>query len=155
MTSAAVLTTRRRFRTWWLVAAAALALLAIGAVAAWSDGETSVDRAPTPASFPTRTIDVGGVTLKAEPQRIDARGALFKLVFDTHSVELNQDLTSQAVLIVDGTKWPVERWSGDGPGGHHREGELRFTASGPAAGTATLTIGGFSKPITTTWTLPS
>jgi hypothetical protein len=42
-------------------------------------------------------------------------------------------------------------WDGDPAVGHHRKGTLRFNAAGPAAGTATLTVGGLAQPATFTW----
>ncbi len=54
---------------------------------------------------------------------------------------------------VSGVAWPVESWSGDGPGGHHREGELRFGSGGAATGTARLALPGFPEPVEVTWDL--
>ena len=95
------------------------------------------------------------MTVKVQPRQLDVGGAVFKISFDTHSVDLDQDLTRQARLVVGGTTWPIAGWSGDGPGGHHREGELRFTAAGPATGTATLSIDGLPAAVTATWDIGS
>jgi hypothetical protein len=70
-----------------------------------------------------------GVTITVTPQNL-SRGAKtwdFKVVLDTHSAELSDDLVKTTVLL-DGTGGryaPVE-WDGAAPGGHHREGVLRF-----------------------------
>lgn len=74
-------------------------------------------------------------------------------MLDTHSVEPDADLAASAVLEVDGVGWPVVEWSGDGPGGHHRSGELRFDSGGPARGAARLTITGFADPVEVSWDL--
>jgi hypothetical protein len=103
--------------------------------------------------LPTRTVDAGSVDVTITPTRFDAQGATFAIVLDTHAVELSMDLAASAVLDVDGSNWPSTGWSGDGPGGHHRTGELRFDPAGAARGTAHLTIAGFSKPVEATWEL--
>lgn len=97
-----------------------------------------------------RTVSSGEVDIKIEPRQLDDQQAVFAITLDTHSVELSADL-SRATLEVDGITWPVEEWSGDGPGGHHREGELRFASSGTAIGTARLAFRDFPEPVEVTW----
>jgi hypothetical protein len=106
-----------------------------------------------PAEFPRRTVQAGGVEVALQPLRIDASGAVLEVVLDTHVTELDMDLTAGAVLDVGGQPWPTLAWEGDGPGGHHREGRLRFDAAGPAAGTVTLRLRGFEAPVEATWTM--
>jgi hypothetical protein len=62
------------------------------------------------------------------------------------------DLTA-AELDVGGIAWPVTGWNGDGPSGHHREGQLRFDAAGTATGTARLVLVGFPEPVAVSWEL--
>ncbi|HVT75883.1 MAG TPA: hypothetical protein VHD87_02550 [Acidimicrobiales bacterium] len=150
----AALPTSRRSRLALLLVALAVAFAAFRGFAAWRDTSSLTTKPSASTSpLPTRTLEAGAVTLKIEPRQLNAQGAVFKITFDTHSVELNQDLTRQARLTVGGTKWNAAAWSGDGPGGHHREGQLRFTSAGPATGTATLTIDGLPAPATATWNL--
>lgn len=78
-------------------------------------------------------------------------GAIFKITLDTHSVDLSTDLTKSASLDVGGVAWTVSGWSGDGPGGHHREGTLAFTPGGPAAGAVRLVIA-LPHPVDVAWT---
>ncbi len=143
-----------RSRRSWLVFAVVSVLLA-GGIFAWPRlrPDASPNRVAATTSLAARTIEAGEVTVKIQPRQLDAGGAVFTIIFDTHSVELNQDLRSQARLVVGGTTWPTASWTGDGPSGHHREGDLRFTAAGSASGTATLTIDGLPDPVTTTWTV--
>lgn len=115
-------------------------------------GSEDTSRTPTPV-LPARMVDAGDVEVNITPTRLDATGATFAVSFDTHSVELSLDPAASATLDVDGTTWPVDRWTGAGPGGHHREGELHFSAAGPASGTAHLTISGLPKPVEATWAL--
>lgn len=113
------------------------------------DQDPSVDAAGL--GLETRTTSAGEIEVTIEPRQIDDRGAVFAITLDTHSVELSADLTL-ATLDVGGTSWPVEGWSGDGPGGH-REGELRFEATGPATGTVRLTIPELPAPVEVSWEL--
>lgn len=148
---------RRRIRLWLGLAGLGVAVVVVGGVAAWLDGRdagpaTTNDSVSTP-TLPTRTVEAGAVTVELQPRQLDATGAAFKISFDTHSVALDVDVARESRLVVGGVTWPVAGWSGDGPGGHHREGELRFRAAGSATGTATLTLAGLPEPVTATWDL--
>ena len=105
------------------------------------------------AGLPTRTVEAGEVEVKVEPERIDDTGAVFDITLDTHSVELATDLAREARLEVGTSTWKAVAWSGAGPSGHHREGTLRFDATGPAEGTARLVIGGLPAPVDLRWDL--
>ena len=105
--------------------------------------------------LPSRTIEAGSVKVTITPTRFDDRGARFGISLDTHSGDLSMDLAASASLNVDGKTWPGAVWSGDGPSGHHRSGNLRFASGGPARGAARLTISGFPKPVAATWRLRS
>ena len=105
------------------------------------------------ASLAERKVVAGEVTVTIQPVRIAQDGAEFKIVLDTHSVELDLDVAGAARLVVDGTEWRGATWDGAGPGGHHREGTLRFSAGGPPAGDAVLTISGLDRPTAARWTL--
>ncbi len=128
----------------------AVSLALAGTLAACGDSSSS---APSSAALPTQTLTAGDVEVIVTPTRLDDSGATFSIVLDTHSGDLSVDLTTSGILDVGGTEWTVERWTGDGPGGHHREGELGFTAKGPAKGTASLTIAGLPEPVEATWEL--
>lgn len=140
--------------------AAALAAVTIGLVLAGCGGGGDGDGGDAaPASGPeasglgTRTVKAGAIDVKIEPVRIDADGAVFDVTLDTHSEDLSMDPAAGARLDVGGTPWEVGGWTGDGPGGHHREGELAFRAAGPAEGTATLVLSGFPGPVEASWSL--
>ena len=46
---------------------------------------------------------------------------------DTHSVELDQDMSKITILVDDqGNEYKSLRWEGTPAGGHHREGALVF-----------------------------
>lgn len=127
-------------------------LLAGGLLLTSRGGNDSTPAADTGAGLETRTLSAGEIDIKLEPRQLDDQGAAFAITLDTHSAELSMDLAA-AELEVAGTSWPVAGWDGDSPSGHHREGELRFEAAGPATGTARLTLPGFPEPVEITWEL--
>jgi hypothetical protein len=54
------------------------------------------------------------------------------IALDTHSVELDDDLVAQTVLVDDqGNEHQPLSWEGDPPGGHHRRGMLTFARVAP------------------------
>ena len=135
-----------------LGAVAVVVLLGGGLLIASRGGDDGEPAATSVTGLETRTVGAGEIDIKIEPRQLDDRGAVFAITLDTHSVELAMDLAA-AELSVGDTSWPVAGWDGDGPGGHHREGDLRFDAAGAAVGTARLTLPGFSEPVEVTWEL--
>ncbi len=76
-----------------------------------------------------RTIKnaANGVTIAVTPQGQAGAGPEFKITMDTHSQDLSDDLLKSAVLVDSaGNRHTPTAWDGAGPGGHHREGVLRF-----------------------------
>ena len=101
-----------------------------------------------------RKITAGEVAVTVTPTRIDSTGAEFTVAFDTHTGALNVDVAARSAFVVADSPWTDPTWSGDGLGGHHRTGTLRFTAAGPARGVARLTISGLDSPVEASWNLP-
>jgi hypothetical protein len=128
---------------------------ALGVVASVGAGCSSPSTPDAAASaYPERTATVGSIDVKARPVKLDADGAAITLIFDSHSVSFDVDPVTAVTLDVDGVRWPAAGWDGQPPSGHHREGTVRFTAGGPARGTATLTIGyGLPQPAQFSWTI--
>lgn len=120
-----------------------VASLAAGAFAA----ELSVQRSST-----------SGVTVAVTPQNLvaNAKSWDFKVVLDTHSGELNDDLVKTTTLLdgKGGRHAPV-KWEGAGPGGHHREGTLKFNPVSPTPTAIELSItrAGEAKPRSFRWQL--
>lgn len=102
-----------------------------------------------------QTREGGGVSVTATPQSLgEGEPWSFKVVFDTHTVELSQDPAQISVLIADGKEYAPLAWEGDPSGGHHREGALKFPAVSPRPKNAELTIkevGGADRSFS--WTL--
>ena len=90
---------------------------------------------PSPAEkiFP-QTSSEGTITIKVNPNGLFTKAETwdFGIVLDTHTDELDQDLVKNTVMIDDqGRKFSPVSWEGDPPGGHHREGTLKFKAISP------------------------
>ena len=86
------------------------------------------------AEIDARTSYADGVTVKVTPKLV-APGAAeweFAVSLDTHVKSLDDDLAKSAVLVDSkGGRYPALGWQGAQPGGHHREGVLRFKAPEP------------------------
>lgn len=122
----------------------AAALVAVSAVAA---GELD-----------TRRSSAAGVTVKVTPKDVAPGSATwaFVVVLDTHSQDLSDDLVkTSALLDAQGVRYAPLAWEGAPPGGHHREGVLRFKGLGPAPGAFELQIrrAGEAAPRSFRWTL--
>jgi hypothetical protein len=95
------------------------------------------------AELETRTSSAAGVTLKVTPKDVAPGAATwaFAVVLDTHSKDLSDDLVkSTGLLDARGARHAPIAWEGAPPGGHHREGVLRFKGLGPAPGAFELQI---------------
>ena len=97
-------------------------LLAIGLVALALGGIAVANEAMV------RKSTIYGVTVTITPADLRSMEALkFKVVLDTHSQELSDDLFKTALLVDSaGTRYLPVAWEGAAPGGHHREGVLVF-----------------------------
>ena len=74
------------------------------------------------------------MTVKVTPVEFgqDAQTWKFRIVLDTHSGSLDDNLLRVAVLTDDkGKVYEPVAWEGAEPGGHHREGVLMFNAVQP------------------------
>ena len=84
--------------------------------------------------LPARASTENGVTVTATPGNLarDAKTWDFKIVLDTHSQDLGDDLLKSAVLVDGkGLQYKPTAWDGAAPAGHHREGVLRFNPVSP------------------------
>ncbi|MEK7618515.1 MAG: hypothetical protein AAB410_05220, partial [Patescibacteria group bacterium] len=81
-----------------------------------------------------KTNEEGPVKVKVTPIDVSQNSKLWKfnVVLDTHSVELDYDLT-KAVSLFDeqGKEYKPVSWEGPGPGGHHIDGNLTFNTITP------------------------
>ena len=121
-----------------LVAFSGLAIVAL-VLAACAGAQPGAARpvAPTqpqpvttvPSGSLTRSAAVGAVTVELTPLNlgdIKASTLDFKVVMNTHSVELGVDLAKLAVLEVGDNEVAAKVWQGPAGGGHHVQGTLSF-----------------------------
>lgn len=111
----------------WLLAAA----LAVPppAVAAGPQPPSGAPAAAAASGLAPRVDQAGGVTVKVTPRELGggAQTWVFEVAMDTHSQDLSQDLMRVAALVdAQGRRHAPLAWEGAGPGGHHRQGLLRF-----------------------------
>ena len=87
----------------------------------------------TSQKWESKVDDQASVTITVTPTLLSVESGEWKfdVVMDTHSVELDQDMTKVAVLIDEqGKEYGALNWEGPA-GGHHREGILTFTKITP------------------------
>lgn len=116
-------------------------------------GETGT---PTPSGLEAQAREEAEVTVTVTPQDLgeSATNWTFKLVLDTHTVELSQNPAQVSVLVAGGKEYAAVAWEGDEPGGHHLEGILKFPAVSPRPRQIELKIreiGGIERSFN--WTL--
>ena len=100
----------------------------------------------------------GGVTVKVTPKSMDVPGGAweFSISLKTHSGALSDDLLQIVTLTTDdGRTLKPARWTGTAPGGHQREGVLRFEVPAPRPSAVELRIArpGESAPRKFRWQL--
>lgn len=86
------------------------------------------------SSLETKESVEGPVSVTVTPLGLENNSPTwnFEVSLDTHSEELSADLAAVSELVDDQGKLylPIS-WEGDGPGGHHREGVLKFNPIPP------------------------
>ncbi len=91
------------------------------------------------SALETQTNSEGPVTIGATPKL--SSEIAFEISLDTHSGELNVDMTRAAALIDEnGKEYKPISWEGNPPGGHHRKGMLSFGVIKPTPKTLQLTV---------------
>lgn len=82
----------------------------------------------------SKTDDQASITVTVSPIDLSPQSEewKFSITMDTHSIELNQDLTKIAALFDEqGREFKPISWEGSPERGHHREGTLIFKAIKP------------------------
>ena len=114
--------------------------------------------ASTVAQTAAQKDSANGVTVAVTPRNLSREAKVweFAVVFDTHSQDLADDVAKSAVLLDGrGNEFKALGWEGAAPGGHHREGVLKFNALAPRPEAVELRINrpGEAKPRTFRWQL--
>ena len=125
-------------RRGWLLGMGRILIASLPAAAALAGS------AADPAeSLSEQVNDEGGVSVAVKPLTLapSATAWRFAVQLNTHMFPLDQDLVQVAGLSGDGSQTEAPTaWDGDGPGGHHRKGVLRFRPFNPPPPSLTLTI---------------
>ena len=88
----------------------------------------------TREKWETKTEEQASVTVVVTPLDLSPQSKEWKfdIGMNTHSVELDQNMTKIVVLLDDqGKEYKPLRWEGAEAGGHHREGVLIFNKITP------------------------
>jgi hypothetical protein len=93
------------------------------------------------SNYQVKEDSQGEVSVKVTPLSLSAKKEIvFEVVLNTHSIPLEQDLKTAAVLKDEsGKEYEPVSWSG-GTGGHHLLGELIFSAISKDSKSITLII---------------
>ena len=117
-----------------------IVLAVVGLTAACSVGSGQTESAQPQAAvstFATQSNSEKAVTVEVTPLNLANGNATldFEVTFNTHSVALDFDPAASSVLRDStGREYLALAWEGDPPGGHHRQGTLRFTAPNQLTG---------------------
>jgi hypothetical protein len=135
--------------------AAVIAVIALAVItaAAWWLSRPG-DTAASSSGLPAQSVQADAVEVTMTPLALDDSGAVFDIEFDTHSVELDLDVPASAQLQINGSIAAGASWDGQGPGGHHREGTLRFLTPVPTGADVELRISGLPTTAIGSWTAP-
>lgn len=106
----------------------------------------------------TQTLTDGNVTYKVTPKDLTTSATTwdFDVTLDTHTGSLDQDMVTTFRLVDNkGKEYRATKWEGDPPGGHHREGLLKFSplTSRPAFIELTVQTTDNTKEISLRWNL--
>lgn len=95
------------------------------------------------SALSTQSATIGIVIYKVTPKTLTSNSETwdFEVSLDTHTGSLDQDLMSTIRLVDDkGNEYKPTKWIGDPPGGHHREGVLKFSTITPSPAFIDLNI---------------
>lgn len=109
------------------------------------------------AGLAAQTSDENGVKIVVTPGDLSGTATIwnFEVVLETHTHPLTDEMAEASVLVANGKSFPPLVWIGSPPGGHHRQGRLRFMAVTPRPSKIELRIhlNGEPGPRTFAWSL--
>jgi len=95
------------------------------------------------SSFETKESNDGPVSVAVTPKGLEEGLATwdFDITLNTHSEELSEDLVAVSELVDNqGKSYKPTSWEGAPPGGHHRQGILKFNPISPKPKSLELNI---------------
>ena len=139
-----------KYSPYIIIGLTAVALLYFGIFSREQPQPNNNPETNTKQNWESKTNDQSAVAITVTPIDIlpQSKEWKFDVVMDTHSVELNQDLTKVIALVDDsGKEYKPLRWKGVPAGGHHREGTLIFNQITPAPKSIELKISGIGEVV--------
>ncbi len=121
----------RSSKVFILSVSAVLAVLVLtGCASGQFEGPTNTSPTASGWDLSPRRSDAGRVVVDVQPLGLENDQEFwdFNVALNTHSVDLEYDLSQVAFLRCErGRDYDPVSWEGSPPGGHHRQGVLRFT----------------------------
>ena len=120
-----------------------LIIIVIGVALYYVISNNVVNQVSEQTILQTQTLTDGNVTYKVTPKDLTTRAATwdFEIILDTHTGSLDQDLVATLRLVDNkGSEYKSTQWEGASPGGHHREGTLKFSPLTPRPAFIELTV---------------
>jgi YHS domain-containing protein len=132
----------KKFRNGLIAVGVVVVALTFFSTAAQSATHSGGAEQDSVISLKAKTDDQRRVKVKVTPQEIRLGEPIkFKIVFDTHSVDLSFDPAAIATLeFGHGVVVRPDKWEGAIPGGHHRAGVLIFNSIPNDAKSLKLTL---------------
>jgi YHS domain-containing protein len=132
----------KKFRNGLIAVGVVVVALTFFSTAAQAVTHAGVVKQDTVITLKAKTDDQKRVKVKVTPQDIRFGEPIkFKIVFDTHSVDLSFDPAAITSLeFGHGVVVRPDKWEGAAPGGHHREGVLIFNSIPNDAKSLKLTL---------------
>ncbi|MFA6002375.1 MAG: hypothetical protein WC828_09760 [Thermoleophilia bacterium] len=130
--------------TSFLLLAVTLMVLSLALVSC-GDESKEPESTGTDSSLVSQISNTGEVTVTVTPRNLtaDASTWSFNVTMDARNGDLGEDMMQAAVITgADGSEAGPATWEGDGPGGLHREGMLKFDPQKPMPKSVTLKIRG-------------
>lgn len=130
-----------------LAPASAPTLIYVIATPTLTPAANTLVTAPNVTTLGTLSNSGGSVDVNVTPQTFVAEQAMaFKIVMNTHSVDLSDDMTQIVSLRDDqGNEYMPTAWEGAGPGGHHRSGVIKFAGLAAKPKSIDLVIKGLAQ----------
>jgi len=120
-----------------------------------TEGGVSDDPNTTKNILGTGVNNEDGVEVSITPKSLSDDSWDFEVILNTHTVDLSYDLVETSVLVGEnGNTYKAQAWEGDPPGGHHREGVLKFNGIDPRQENIELRIKLGDKERNFKWIVP-